>query len=162
EVTIEAFPKLAAQPAQDRGYAIARRYSKVEDDGSLSEANDLRVGDRVLVTLEIEVRQTAGYLAIEDPLPAVFEPLNPAFKSQATRAGENLGREFVTDYRELRDDRALFFANYLSPGHYTVRYLARVIAAGAATAPSAKIEEMYHPERFGMTASATINTLPLK
>ena len=73
EVTVEAHPQLAAQPAQDRGYALTRRYSKVEDDGSLSDAQGLRVGDRVLITLNLEVRKRAAYLAIEDPLPANFE-----------------------------------------------------------------------------------------
>jgi hypothetical protein len=32
-----------------------------------------------------------------------------------------------------------------------LRYLARVRAVGAATAPAAKVEEMYHPERLGLT-----------
>lgn len=162
EIAIEAYPKLGAQPAQDRGYALRRRYAKVEDDGSLHEANDLRVGDRVLVTLDLEVRKAASYLAVEDPLPAVLEAVNPAFKSQATRAGEKLGTDWISDFRELREDRALFFTNHIGPGNYTLRYLARCSAAGNATAPSAKVEEMYHPERFGLTESAQVSSRPLE
>ena len=162
EVTIEAYPQLGAQPAQDRGYSLRRRYAKVEDDGTLSEAKDLRVGDRVLVTLDLEVRKAASYLAINDPLPAVLEAVNPAFKSQATRAGEKLGTDWLSDFRELREDRALFFADRIGPGNYTVRYLARCSSAGTATAPSAKVEEMYHPERFGLTESAQLTSLPLQ
>jgi uncharacterized protein YfaS (alpha-2-macroglobulin family) len=162
EVTVEAHPQLAAQPAQDRGYALTRRYSKVEDDGSLSDANNLRVGDRVLITLNLEVRKRAAYLAIEDPLPANFEALNPTFKSQATRAGEQLGTNWMSDYHEFREDRALFFADRIGQGRYTLRYLARVTAAGTATAPSAKVEEMYHPERSGLTESIQVASLPLQ
>jgi uncharacterized protein YfaS (alpha-2-macroglobulin family) len=62
----------------------------------------------------------------------------------------------------LRDDRAVFFADHLEPGDYTIRYLARVRAAGTATAPSARIEEMYHPERFGLTETMQVTSLPLK
>jgi uncharacterized protein YfaS (alpha-2-macroglobulin family) len=68
----------------------------------------------------------------------------------------------VSDYKELRTDRALFFADVLYPGRYTLRYLARVIAAGDALAPSAKIEEMYRPERMGNTETTRVHTDALK
>jgi uncharacterized protein YfaS (alpha-2-macroglobulin family) len=134
----------------------------VEDDGTLSELKDPQVGDRVLVTLNVDVRKPAHYVAVEDPLPSIFEAINPKFKSQATRAGEALGRDWLSDHQELREDRALFFADNLYPGEYTIRYLARVRAAGTATAPAAKIEEMYHPERFGMTETVQLTSKPLK
>jgi alpha-2-macroglobulin len=111
-----------------------------------------------LVTLDVDVRRRATYLAVEDPLPGVFEAINPAFKSQEVVAGETLGTEWVSDYHELREDRAVFFADLLYPGHYTLRYLARVISAGDAVAASAKIEEMYHPERFGTTETVHVST----
>lgn len=162
EMVAEARPKLIAQPAQNRGYTITRRYAKLGDDGKLSAAENLRVGDRVLVTLDIEVPRRATYLAVCDPLPGVFEALNPAFKSQEVVAGETLGAEWVSDYKELRTDRALFFADLLYPGQYTLRYLARVISAGDVIAPSAKIEEMYHPERMGTTETARVHAESLK
>ncbi len=158
ETTAEARPKLIAQPAQNRGYTITRRYSKLGDDGKLSAAENLRVGDRVLVTLDIAAPRRATYVAVSDPLPGVFEALNPAFKSQEVVAGETLGAEWVSDYKELRTDRALFFADLLYPGQYTLRYLARVISAGDVIAPSAKIEEMYHPERMGTTETTKLHT----
>ncbi|MEN3370029.1 MAG: alpha-2-macroglobulin [Verrucomicrobiota bacterium] len=162
EVTAEARVKLIEQPRQNRGYTITRKYAKLGDDGKLTGAENLRVGDRVLVTLNIEVPRRATYLAVEDPLPGVFEALNPAFKSQEIVAGERLGTEWVSDYRELRTDRALFFADLLYPGQYTLRYLARVISAGDVIAPSAKIEEMYHPERMGTTETLRVHTESLK
>jgi uncharacterized protein YfaS (alpha-2-macroglobulin family) len=91
-----------------------------------------------------------------------MEAINPAFKSQEVLAGETLGTEWVSDYRELRTDRALFFSDLLYPGRYTLRYLARVISAGEAIAASAKIEEMYHPERFGTTETMRVRAESLK
>ena len=120
------------------------------------------MGDRVLVTLDVEVRRRGTYLAVEDPLPGVFEAINPAFKSQEVAGGETLGTEWVSDYHELREDRAVFFADVLYPGRYTLRYLARVISAGDAIAASAKIEEMYHPERFGTTETMHVHAESLK
>lgn len=162
EMTAEARPKLIEQPRQSRGYTITRRYAKLGDDGKLSAAENLRVGDRVLVTLDITVPRRATYLAVADPLPGVFEAINPAFKSQEVVAGETMGTEWVSDYRELRTDRALFFSDLLYPGQYTLRYLARVISAGDVIAPSAKIEEMYHPERMGTTETTRVHTESLK
>ena len=162
EVVVESRPSNIVQPRQDQGYSIRRRYAKVEDDGTLSALEKPQVGDRVLVTLNVQVRQPAHYLVIDDPLPAIFETLNPAFKSQETRAGEKLGRAWMSDYTELRDDRALFFADHILPGDYTIRYLARVRAAGTATAASARVEEMYHPERFGLTETTRLTSVPLK
>ncbi len=160
EVTVEARPKLIAQPEQDRGYSIRRAYRKIADDGSLGEFAEAHVGDRVLVQLDIEVRHEAGYIAVDDPLPAILEAVNPVFKSQEMAAGP-MTRDWLSDYHELREDRALFFAHNIQPGHYAIRYLARVCAAGTATAPAAKIEEMYHPERCGISATTKLASLPL-
>ncbi len=161
EVTVAARPRALEQPRQDQGYSLSRRYTKIGDDGRLGPATDLQVGDRVLVTLDVEARRRGTYLALVDPLPSVLAPINPAFKSQETLAGEALGNEWVSDYSELREDRALFFVDLLNPGRYTLRYLARVVAAGDAIAPSAKIEEMYHPERFGTTETTRLSAKPL-
>ena len=162
EVTVAARSRLVEHPRQDQGYGLSRRYGKLGDDGKLTPAENLRVGDRVLVTLDVEVRRRATYIALEDRLPGVLAPINPAFKSQETAMGETLGTEWVSDYSELREDRAVFFANELYPGRYTLRYLARVVCAGNATAPSAKIEEMYHPERFGTTETLKVAARPLE
>ena len=137
---------------------LQRNYEKVNDDGSLSNLDSLGVGDRVLVTLRLEVRQPAHFVAIDDALPANLEAINPEFKTQETRAGSAGAGEWFSDYRELRRDRALFFRNHLAPGSYTIAYLARVRAAGEVTAPPAKIEEMYHPDRFGLSEAVKVKS----
>ena len=161
-VQLEGRPRAAKQPRQDRGYSIQRSYAKINDDNTQSEPKDWRVGDRVLITLRIEVRQAAHYLAVDDPLPAVFEAVNPVFKTQEMNTGVDVERDCFSDFREIRTDRALFFADHIRPGNYTIRYLARVCAAGKVTAPAAKIEEMYHPERFGMSATDEVTTNSLE
>lgn len=162
EVTVSARPKALEHPRQEQGYALTRRYAKIGDDGRLTTADHLRVGDRVLITLDVDTRRRATYVALVDPLPSVLAPINPAFKSQEVMAGESLGNEWVSDYSELREDRALFFIDLLNPGHHTLRYLARVVAAGEVLAPSAKIEEMYHPERFGTTETMRVSAKSLE
>lgn len=162
ELTFEARPRVSQQPRQDRGFGLQRSYAVVADDGTLQELKQPRVGDRVLINLRLEVRQAAHYVAVDDPWPAVFEGVNPEFKSQETRAGASLEPDWVSDFREFRSDRALFFRDFLPPGTYTIRYLARVRAVGSATAPSAKVEEMYHPERLGLTETMVVTSLPME
>jgi uncharacterized protein YfaS (alpha-2-macroglobulin family) len=70
EVVVESRPNSLVQPRRDQGYSIRRHYTKVEDDGTLSELQQPQVGDRVLVTLDVEVRKFANYLVVDDPLPA--------------------------------------------------------------------------------------------
>ncbi len=155
EANFVARPPVAAQPRQDRGYAVSRSYQKIAGDGTLQPATDLQVGDRVLVTLRLETPQPGHFVAIDDPLPAILEAINPEFRTQGGDGGEEFTR---ADYREIRADRVLYFCDHLPAGAFTFRYLARVRSAGTVTAPSTKVEEMYRPERFGLGASAKIES----
>ncbi len=159
QINLEARPRVSQQPRQDRGFSVKRRYDLVADDNSLHELKQARVGDRILITLSLEIPQPAHYVVVDDPWPAIIEGINPDFKSQKIRAGETLGDDWPTSFREFRADRALYFGDHVAAGSYTIRYLARVRAAGAATAPSAKVEEMYHPERFGLSGSAQVGSV---
>jgi uncharacterized protein YfaS (alpha-2-macroglobulin family) len=159
QVKVEARPKTLVTERADRGYAITRRYQRINDDGSLSDLGEPKVGDRVLVTISFNAPNRATYVAIDDPLPAVFEGVNPEFKTQQMNV--DLATVWQSDFTEIRDDRALFFRNNLWEGNHEIRYLARVRAAGTATAPPTKIEEMYNPEKFGLSASQVVKGKPL-
>ena len=50
-------------------YSLVRRYQKVLDDGELADAEGLKVGDRVLVSLDIQAPRLASYVAVNDPAP---------------------------------------------------------------------------------------------
>ncbi len=167
-LTIATRPELAPLEPENRGFSIKRIYQKVETDGSISEAHDLQVGDLILITLDINLPAgKENYIAIDDPLPAIFEGVNPTFKSQATQRvnRERKSRTLYANFRELQKDRMLFFADYISrEGDYSLQYLARVVAPGEVTAPPAKIEAMYEPQRFGLSGTERISAraLPLK
>lgn len=141
-------PPLGNQPRQDRGYSVSRGYQKIGDGGTLEPAENLTVGDRILVTLRIDARLPGYYVAIDDPLPAVFEPVNPSFQSRVV--GGATTSDGPADFREMLPDRVRFFCDRLPPGTFTFQYLARVRAAGEATAPATMVEEMYRPDRFGL------------
>ena len=53
------------------------------------------------------------------------------------------------DYRELRDDRVVYFATRIWRGSYTATYVARATTPGTFVRPPAHAEEMYNPAVFG-------------
>jgi uncharacterized protein YfaS (alpha-2-macroglobulin family) len=59
---------------------------------------------------------------------------------------------------EFRDDRftAAFERNQGSPPVFTVAYVVRAVSPGSYVLPQAKVEDMYRPDRFGRTATGSI------
>ena len=141
-------PPGAAQPRQDEGFGLQRRYQRLDGENQPC-GGELAVGDRVLVTLELSAREAARYVVVDDPLPAILEPAPSAF-------GSGAGPDWMWNFHEFRKDRALFFADALQAGNYKLSYCARVRAAGEVNAPSGTVEEMYHPQRFGLTGTQTL------
>ncbi|MGC3992196.1 MAG: alpha-2-macroglobulin family protein [Chthoniobacteraceae bacterium] len=160
---LKAWPDLKTfQPVQ-KGFGLKRRYERLNPVGILEPAKDLRVGDLIVVTLEINVLRPNRYLALEDPLPSVFEPVNPEFTTQNTRQdAKAIDNAWACDYRELRNDKALFFTNeWDQKGVFELKYLARVIAEGDVIAPPARIEAMYEPDHYGLSEIQQVQTLPM-
>ena len=86
--------------------------------------------------------------------------MNPEFRTQAAQ-GDEMARAWWS-HREIRTDRMLYFTNTWSSGKYRMRYVARVRAAGSATAPPTKVEEMYTPSSFGLGESSIIKAAALQ
>ena len=100
-------------------------------------------------------------------LAFLFVPLNTvalstipaAFRTEGTTAVLGLDR-WSSDFQEVRADRMLFFRDELPEGRHTIRYLARVRAAGDAVAAPCRIEAMYDPDRSGLSASTRLQASP--
>jgi len=147
-------PKIEPAREVDCGFSIQRAYQRVNPKGGREPAVNLQPGDVVLVTLSVHVPAFSFYVAVEDPLPAILEAVNPEFASQAAPGAEQLLRtNWQMSHVEYRDDRVAFFSDGIAGGRYTLTYLARVTGRGAVMAPPARIEAMYNPEKYGLSAS---------
>tara|TARA_R110002096_G_scaffold403766_3_gene601333 strand:+ start:33259 stop:38652 length:5394 start_codon:yes stop_codon:yes gene_type:complete len=158
-ISVATRPEELSAEAKDRGFQIRRTYYKLAPDGALTESTHFEVGDLVVVDLETGIpNDNETYLAIDDPLPGVFEAINPAFENRANvDTPLNRWKQLRRDYEEIRTDRALFFSNEVwKKGTYSIQYLARVVASGNVSAPPAKIEAMYEPQRYGLSATTRI------
>ncbi|MCX6866187.1 MAG: hypothetical protein NTV46_08235, partial [Verrucomicrobia bacterium] len=149
-------PVAPLQPVSNNGLSIDRIYHRVNPDGSAEPLTDPKLGDLVRVSLRVTLpKDDTRYLVIEDLLPAVLETVNSDFQSQKSALGVRTSEsDWNISHAELRSDRAVFFLDHVwRKGTYTVTYLARCTLAGQTTAPPAKVESMYDPENFALSAS---------
>jgi uncharacterized protein YfaS (alpha-2-macroglobulin family) len=153
----------------DSGIRIERVYEPFAETGNRPATRTYAAGDLVRVTLRFELTKERRYVAVTDPLPAGFEPVETWFASTAAalvrsqdRPGESAGhwREWWErggfDHIERHDDRVLLFATRLSEGRHEFSYVVRATTAGTFRTAPARAEEMYQPEIFGRTETVVV------
>ena len=160
------------QTSLDTGFAISRSYAPFADGKEGVPATTFKAGDLVRVTLRLSLTQERRYVAVADPLPAGFEAVESWFATTATdlaRAQQEQGEPAAArwwwerggfDHVERHDDRVQLFATRLAEGVHEFSYIARATTAGTFRTAPAHAEEMYSPEIFGRTATATIEVQP--
>jgi uncharacterized protein YfaS (alpha-2-macroglobulin family) len=150
--------------ALDRGIIIARQYSPV---GAVEKYVDsAEVGDVIKVKLTLIAPSDLYYVVVEDPLPAGFEGVDLGLKTTSV-VGERPSLHNVTakeeddwlrrygwgswwfSHSELRDEKAVLFAEYLPRGTYEYTYLMRASIPGEFSVIPASAYEMYFPDVFG-------------
>lgn len=149
----------------DAGFSVHRTYEAIDDSADVFRRADgaweIRAGARVRIRLTLAARSVRYHVALVDPLPGGFEPINAALAGQGSdgprpAGGWRMSRRHSSlyfDHENLRDDRAEVFCGYLREGSFEYSYQARATAAGDFTAPPPRAEEMYEPEIFGRGAS---------
>jgi uncharacterized protein YfaS (alpha-2-macroglobulin family) len=157
---------LDLKPA-DHGFTVERTYEGVDDPGDVRRDADgtwrVKAGAAVRVKLTMVAPARRYHVALADPLPAGFEPLNPALatsrrvEAQAPPAANRRGGWWWWgpwyEHQNLRDQRAEAFASLLPSGVHEYAYVARATTPGAFVVPPPKAEEMYMPETFGRGAT---------
>ncbi len=155
----------------DSGITIERSYAPYVESGPQPKpATSYRAGDLVRVTLAFQLTKERRFVAVTDPLPAGFEPVESWFATTARTLTERQDEQPEAneswfswwqrggfDHVERHDDRVLLFATRLSEGRHTFSYIVRATTAGTFRTAPAQAEEMYEPEVFGRTATAVVD-----
>ena len=167
--------------ALNRGFAVSHQYTLL--DAPTKPVSGAKLGDTVRVTVTVMVQSDHSYVVVEDPLPAGLEPVDarlknvdPALKAQldselaqAAQKQFGGGAYFAPWYRwyyspwhqvDLRDDRAVLGASWLSKGVYEYVYYARATTPGDFFVAPAHAEETYFPEVFGRSDSSRFVVTP--
>jgi hypothetical protein len=166
------------QTGLDQGIRIERSYAPyIEDKTGASTGRSgppsttYKAGDLIRVTLTLELTKERRFVAVTDPLPAGFEPVESWFASTASTLASAQDTQSPGDRQdwfgwwehggfdhvERHDDRVLLFGTRLSEGTHTFSYVVRATTAGTYRTAPAHAEEMYEPEVFGRTATAVID-----
>ncbi len=157
------------QEGLDAGLRIERAYAPYVENGSRRPATSYKAGDLVRVTLTLDLTKERRFVAVTDPLPAGFEPLESWFATTARAIGQDAQgsdeeesswdawyRRGGFDHVERHDDRVQLFATRLAEGRHEFSYIVRATTAGTFRTAPARAEEMYEPEVFGRTATAVV------
>jgi uncharacterized protein YfaS (alpha-2-macroglobulin family) len=152
------------------GISVERWYERFDNGKPVTEVTE---GDLVRVRLRITVPSDRQFVVLEDLLPAGLEvvdlslrtsgSLGPFVRSNApqhlalSRQGSpgpvwqgvlygawDGGWWSPWEYKEMRDDRVLFFSRQLWTGTYQSSYVARATTAGRFIRPPAQALEMYN------------------
>jgi len=159
-VTVNGAP-VTPEPAAESGFKIERQTYTL--DGDPVDATQVKQNTRLVVALKItEAQPQFGRIIIADYLPAGFEIDNPHLVS----SGDTGTLSWIEDTiepvsTEFRDDRftAAFERNKKDPAVFTVAYVVRAVSLGRYVQPQASVEDMYRPERFGRTGSASVEVM---
>jgi len=148
---------------------VQRSYAPYVENGTRPSATAFKAGDLVRVTLTLTLTKERRFVAVTDPLPAGFEPVESWFASSASELsraqdrqpgvdqdGWEWWRKGGFDHVERYDDRVQLFATRLSEGRHVFTYIVRATTSGTFRTAPAYAEEMYSPEVFGRTATAMV------
>lgn len=160
-----------ARPPITQGIEITRRLL----DGRGKETAGVPAGDEVLLEVVVSSSASRRFVAVEVPLPAGLEALDPDLATTARRVESGTDSSWRGDsevesedgfwwvpgfdHVELRDDRVLLYATQLPAGATTTRVRCRATTTGTFLLAPARAEEMYAPEVFGSTPGATFEVL---
>ena len=146
------------EPAAEKGFKIERNYYTL--DGEAADIAKARQNQRFVVVLKItEAQPQFGRIIVADYLPAGFEIDNPRLVS----SGETGTLDWIQDakepvHSEFRDDRftAAFERSSRDKSVFAAADVVRAVSPGRYVLPQAYVEDMYRPDRFGRTGTATL------
>jgi uncharacterized protein YfaS (alpha-2-macroglobulin family) len=162
-VTVTGAP-VTPEPAADKGFKIERQSYTLAGDPL--DPKEVKQNTRMVVVLKVtEAQPQFGRVILADYLPAGFEIDNPRLVS----SGDTGTLDWITDAVEpantqFRDDRftAAFERKKDDAPVFTVAYVVRAVSPGKYVRPQAVVEDMYRPDRYGRTATESVEVTAAK
>jgi len=118
---------------------------------SAETIDTLHVGDKIKVSLILDVERDMDYVAIVDDRPACYEPVEQLPKP--------IVAEGIYFYRENRNASTRFFISHLPKGTYILTYDMWVNNAGIFTSGIATVQSQYAPQLSAHSAGGMLKVL---
>ncbi|MGE6098615.1 alpha-2-macroglobulin family protein [Aeromonas salmonicida] len=149
--TLVGYPEQA--PVRiSQGMSVTRSWFNA--DGKQLDPAKVKVGDLVVVRLNVSSEQTVPDALLVEMLPAGFELENPALGTsikleELSIEGKPAWQSEWSDYlkhQEFRDDRYTAALDLSEGGNQQLVYLMRAVTPGRYQVPPTQVEDMYRPE----------------
>ena len=167
---LETYSTEAVEPL-NQGLQIQRLVQQLDQAGlpqgpvynTGTDTLHVEAGQLLRVTLRLQSAADRNYVVVDDALPAGLETVNAAFSGTQEALQEQTGSDQwwgSFNHTEMRDDRVLLFADYLTRGEHTYTYVARATTSGTYVHPPVQSELMYQPEVNGRNGTGTLIVRP--
>ncbi|MCY9822081.1 alpha-2-macroglobulin family protein [Aeromonas media] len=149
--TVIGYPEQA--PARlSQGISVTRSW--FNSDGKQLDPAKVRVGDLVVVRLNVSSESAVPDALLVEMVPAGFELENPALGNsikleELSIEGKPAWQSEWNDYlkhQEFRDDRYTAALDLSAGGNQQLVYLMRAVTPGRYQVPPTQVEDMYRPE----------------
>ena len=141
---------------RNEGIVVTHEYFAADDNEMDNALDNVKLGDNLKAKITLVVPEDRYYTMVEDFLPAGLEGidfgLNTSQQSLKNNEGNDnsyFGNSRYFNYSEVRDDRIMYFADYLPKGVYEIEYYMRATTPGVFHDLPVLAQELYFPEVFG-------------
>jgi hypothetical protein len=158
DMDLEYFLPLDQMKARNEGIEVLQEYYALDDTKMEKPLTEVKVGENLHAKMTVIVPENRNYVMIEDFLPAGLEGIDFNLKTseQALNDSESCEyecyRNWYFNHNEVRDDRVMYFADYLPKGVYEIDYYVRSTSTGKFADLPVIAQETYYPEVFGRSA----------
>jgi len=168
---LEAYLPVPQVLALNKGMIIQRLYTRPDDEKRLP-ITQAAVGDLIQVHLTLIAPHDLYYAAIDDPIPAGTEAVDPHLNTSqqiGVRPGLNAADPLSRGWGwwwfshiEYHDQKVSLYSSYLPAGTYEYTYYVRAVVPGKYNVIPATGQEFYFPEVYERSAGVTFTVLPLQ
>ncbi len=151
---------------RNEGLVVYQEYFDINDTEEKDTINQIPAGKNIKAKMTVVVPENRYYVSVEDFIPAGLEPIDSTLKTseqglQEEQSSFNWWNNlWHFNHTEFRDDRVVYFADFLPRGVYEIEYYLRATTTGEFIDLPARAQEMYVPEVFGQTNGGIFKVLP--
>ncbi len=149
--------------ATANGFVVSRSLERVRADGpgdkvDVGEGTRLTLarGEVVEDRVQVVVPEDRTYVAVEIPLAAGLEALNPRLATAPPEATPRTRRTRAPTFADWRDDAVVFYWETLPKGTYDLAIRARATVTGDFVLPAARAERLYDASVVGWSNGARV------
>ena len=156
-----SYPAANPDAAVDDGFAIQRRFRfPTQAEGDLQSAE---VGALLAVDVILKARMPLEHVAVEVPLPAGLEAVDPRFPSDALGIPAAAVRhaDLFVAHSELLPEKTLLFLRHVSAGEMRYTFFIRALVPGLYGVPGPRVQAMYAPEVRGRGRTVQFTVRPV-